>query len=60
VRLYRLAADQGDATAQISLGFCYVSGTGVDRDHVEAARWYRLAADQGCSFAQQSLARLGL
>jgi hypothetical protein len=43
----RLAADQGDATAQWFLGECFSHGTGTAIDAVAAAGWYRLAADQG-------------
>ena len=45
VRWYRLAADQGYAIAQLTLGAMYLRGDGVPEDHVEAARWYRLSAD---------------
>ena len=54
-RLYRLAADQGDADAQFNLGLMYKNGEGVSRDAVEAARLYRLAADQGDADAQFNL-----
>ena len=46
VRLYRLAADQGNADAQYSLGFMYDIGWGVDENLAEAVKWYKLAADQ--------------
>ena len=46
VRLYRLAAEQGDANAQYNLGRMYDLGQGVARDHEEAVRWYRLADGQ--------------
>jgi TPR repeat protein len=55
VRWYRLAADQGNATAQTNLGYMYVTGRGVPRDYAEAVRWYRLAADQGNATAQTNL-----
>jgi len=58
VRWYRLAADQGDSSAQNNLGYMYYRGEGVGQDHAEAARWYRLAADQGNSSAQENLSRL--
>jgi hypothetical protein len=47
VRWYRKAADQGVAAAQSFLGFCYVTGTGVEKDRRKAVRWYRKAANQG-------------
>ena len=47
VRWFRLAAEQGDATAQNNLGVRYGTGRGVPQDDAEAVRWYRLAAEQG-------------
>ena len=52
VKMFRLAADQGDATAQYNLGVMYAKGKGVPQDHAEAVKWYRLAADQGEARAQ--------
>jgi TPR repeat protein len=47
-RLYKLAADQGNANAQVCLGFFYHKGGGsLPNDDREAARLYNLAADQG-------------
>ena len=54
-RWFRLAADQGDAGAQFSLGFMYANGKGVPENDVEALKWYRLAADQGDASAQNNL-----
>ena len=45
-RLYRLAAEQGHATAQYNLGWCYANGTGVAQDYRAAMAWYRRAAEQ--------------
>ena len=47
MRWYRLAAEQGNATAQFYLGVMYTNGAGVPKDDGEAVRWYRLAAEQG-------------
>jgi TPR repeat protein len=44
---YRLAAEQGHAIAQCSLGTCYKTSKGVAEDQKEAIRWYRSAAEQG-------------
>jgi uncharacterized protein len=55
IRWYRKAAEQGDATAQISLGFIYHYGRGVPQDHAEAVRWYLKAAEQGEADAQIKL-----
>jgi TPR repeat protein len=55
VRMWRLEADQGHATAQSNLGFMYANGQGVKQDHGEAVRWYRKSADQGIAEAQANL-----
>jgi TPR repeat protein len=52
---FRLAADQGDATAQFNLGVMYAEGQGVAQDYGEAMKWYRLAADQRHAQAQYNL-----
>ena len=44
VKWYRLAADQGHAYAQYSLGRMYENGKGVEQSYEEAAKWYRLSA----------------
>ena len=49
IKLYRLAAEQGNAHARDNLGFVYIDGVGVQRDYAEAAKWFRKAADQGNS-----------
>jgi TPR repeat protein len=59
-RWFRLAADQGEATAQGNLGALYHAGIGVPQDNAEAARWFRLAADQGHPNALAAIADLGL
>ncbi len=47
-RLFKAAADQGNANAQNSLGTFYRDGRGgLTKDDREAARLYKLAADQG-------------
>ena len=46
VRWYRLAANQGNARAQASLGLMFGKGRGVLRDYVEAHLWSNLAAAQ--------------
>ena len=55
VKWFRLAADQGDALAQYSLGDMYRTGEGVPQDYGEAVKWFRLAADQGDASAQNNL-----
>lgn len=51
----RKAAEQGDATAQFNLGYCYCKGQGVPQDYAEAVKWYRKAAEQGEAGAQCNL-----
>ena len=55
MRWYRLAAEQGFASAQYNLGGRYAEGRGVLKDDAEAVRWYRLAAEQGHASAQYNL-----
>lgn len=55
-RLYKLAADQGDARAQVGLGFFYAMGRGgLPKDDREAARLFKVAADQGDAGGQDNL-----
>ena len=42
-----LAAEQGIAYAQFSLGAMYAFGYGVPQDNKTAVKWYTLAAEQG-------------
>ena len=55
MRWYRLAAEQGNASAQSNLGVMYDKGQGVLKDDAEAVRWFRLAAEQGNASAQVNL-----
>ena len=57
-RLFRLAADQGNAAAQSALGNMYSRGEFIAKDVAQAARLFRLAADQGYAEAQSALGRL--
>jgi TonB family protein len=58
IKWYRVAADQGDARAQLNLGVIHDKGKGVTRDAAEAAKWYRKAADQKNADAAYNLAVL--
>ena len=40
VRMYRMAAEQGDADAQNNLGACYQEGVGVEQNFVEAVKCF--------------------
>ena len=55
VEAVRVAAKQGNAEAQRTLGRAHLQGDGVAQDDAEAMRWFRLAADQGLAPAQRSL-----
>lgn len=50
-------AEQGNADAQVRLGFLYAEGQGVPQDYVLAAQWFRRAAEQGDAYAQFNRAR---
>ena len=54
-KYYRLAVDQGNASLQNGLGYCYQYGLGVQQDDAMAVKYYRLAADQGNATAQFNL-----
>ncbi|MCU0227743.1 MAG: sel1 repeat family protein [Bryobacterales bacterium] len=58
LREFRAAAEQGDGTAQVSLGVMYLRGEGVPEDPALALHWLQLAAEQGLAPAQHSLALL--
>ena len=55
MRWYRMAADRGNAQAQVAIGNLYGEGQGVPQDYGEAMRWFRLAANQGNSEAQNDV-----
>jgi len=50
--LFRKAAEQGHAEAQIKLGNCYYRGIGVANDGVTAYAWRSVAASSGHDFAR--------
>ncbi len=47
LRWATLAAEAGDASAMVTLGYRHRFGEGVPRDLKEMLRWYRAAADEG-------------
>ena len=55
MKWYRLAAEQGMALAQNSLGVNYYNGEGVTQDYAEAVKWWRKAAEQGNAVAQSNI-----
>ena len=54
----RLAADQGDAWAQNTMGILHQRGLGVEKDVKEAYKWFSLAAEQGDGMGQGNLGLL--
>ena len=46
-RWYRLAAEQGYASAQYKLGYLYVNSDGIERDLVQAYMWFRIVDSSG-------------
>ena len=59
VKWYKMAAEQGDASAQSLLGHLYKIGRGVASDYEQAIKWYKKAADQGHEGAKKELQNLG-
>lgn len=57
-KLYRLAADKGDASARNNLGMMYCKGEGVVTNYIEAIKLYHQASEQGISEAQFNLSRM--
>ena len=51
----RALANQGDAVAQLVIGWMYLQGVGVPQDDFRSTEWVRKAADQGLARAQNSL-----
>lgn len=51
-------AEQGDATAQYTLGVYYAYGRGITQDRRKAVEWFQRAADQGLAQVQSALEQL--
>ncbi|NRB17508.1 MAG: sel1 repeat family protein [Rhodobacteraceae bacterium] len=58
VRWFRLAADQGNASAQFNLGLMYGNGEGVLADHISAHMWFNIAGGNGDEEARKSRERV--
>lgn len=52
---WEVAAKQGFAAAQHSLGAIYENGHGVPKNYQKAVYWYSMAADNGHTIAQHNL-----
>ena len=50
---YRLAAEQGDATAQFNFGVMHAAGEGVLKDSVLAHMWSNIAGANGNASARK-------
>jgi TPR repeat protein len=55
IELIQREADKGNARAQGTLGWMYLKGKGLARDHGKAFEWYKKAAEQGEVMAQNCL-----
>ena len=47
VKWYRMAAEQGNGSAQLNLGYMYGKGVGVLEDYAQAYAWYNLSRSSG-------------
>jgi localization factor PodJL len=54
----RLAAANGDSSAQFEVGARFAEGEGVKQNFKEAAKWYQRSADQGFAQAQYRIGTL--
>lgn len=55
LKKFTAAAEGGNPVAQYNVGVMYLTGQGVEKNLIVAARWHRLAADQGLAVAQYGL-----
>ena len=58
MRWYRLAAEQGNTSAQLNLGAMDASGGAIPKDLIEAYAWRSIAAAQGNAIAKENKAKL--
>ena len=56
VKWFRLAAEQGHAGAQYSLGVMYAAGDGVPQSYITAHAWWNIASASGHGNASRNLA----
>jgi len=52
---YHVAAEKGDALAQLKLGCCYLTGYGCTQSSEDAVNWFSKAAHHGSGLAQLNL-----
>ncbi|MBI4535122.1 MAG: sel1 repeat family protein, partial [Ignavibacteriae bacterium] len=58
IPVLRQSAGEGSVLAQVALGYCYETGTGVPLNKGEAARLYRSTAVRGSQDAYRALKRM--
>lgn len=58
VRLFRMAAGEGHAPAQLELGLAYATGRGARLDPIRAHQWLNIASASGSRRARGELAEL--
>jgi len=54
---YRRAAMAGQTSSQHNIGFMYLQGRGVEKNHEKAVHWFRLAADKGYPPSEYNLGK---
>lgn len=58
MRLFKMAADDGNTYGLINIGDMYFDGRGVQKSRDEAMKWYKKAYDLGNKDAEQKLNRI--
>jgi TPR repeat protein len=59
LKWYHLAAERGDASAQVNLGVLYERGEDVPQDYVQAQLWFTLADVNGDEQGTKNRAAVG-
>ncbi len=47
ISLLKQSAELGNSEAQYNIGYCYLAGVGVERNHKKAIEWFLKSAEQG-------------
>ena len=55
-KVFKQAAEIGDANSQYNLGLCYHTGFGLEKDTAKALMWYKKSAAQNCARGQNAVA----
>ena len=58
LKWYKMAAEQGDITAQATLGMMFAKGIGCEKNNEVALHWYQKAASKGDVKAQYNLGNM--